>query len=145
MKYQRDTYQSGYPSRNGRQYACRAPDYEILPHSLPVAYVYHPGHDHNAMTHCLSLLKYTDADAETTQRQMTHCLSLLKYMSADAATTQGQLTHCLSLLKYMSADTETTQGQLTHCLSLLKYMGADTETTQGRTDPLFIVAEIYGC
>jgi hypothetical protein len=24
-------------------------------------------------------------------------------------------------------------------------MGADTETTQGRTDPLFIVAEIYGC
>lgn len=47
---------------------CHSPDYEILPHSLPAVCVYHPGHDHNAMIHCLPLLKYRGVGAETIQR-----------------------------------------------------------------------------
>ena len=59
------TYQSEHPFHNGWQYVCHGPDSEILPHILPAVYVCHPDHDHNAMIHCLPLLKYMGADAET--------------------------------------------------------------------------------
>lgn len=65
MKHQKATYQSEHPFHNGWQCVCHGPDYGILPRNLLVVYACHPDHDHNAMNHCLPLLKYMGVDAET--------------------------------------------------------------------------------